>query len=152
MPSPLKVFRAHFGFYDCVVAAPSQKAALAAWGAAPSEFAKGFAIVTNDPDAVAAALAEPGMVLKRPAGCAAAFKADPGVPPVPKANAGQKAAAQQVKRERQRKAKFEAQRLREAQKREAEAAKRELAEIEREEHRLRARRQALRKKFEPHRV
>ena len=32
MPRPLKVFRAHLGFYDTVVAVPSQKAAAEAWG------------------------------------------------------------------------------------------------------------------------
>jgi len=33
MPRRLKVFRAHLGFYDSIVAAPSQKAAAEAWGA-----------------------------------------------------------------------------------------------------------------------
>ena len=80
---PLKVFQAHLGFYDTVVAAPSQKAALAAWGAGKGEFAKGFAKVTNDPVAVESALGNPGVVLRRPFGSGGPFKrdADPVRPP-----------------------------------------------------------------------
>jgi colicin import membrane protein len=73
----LKVFRAHLGFYDTVVAASSQKAALAAWGAHRDEFAKGFAAVTDDLMAVKAALAQPGVVLKREYGRNGEFMADP---------------------------------------------------------------------------
>ena len=72
----LKVFQSHMGFYDTVVAAPSQKAALEAWGARPGAFAKGFAKVTNDPVAVASALADPGIVLRRPFGSGGPFKRD----------------------------------------------------------------------------
>lgn len=80
----LKVFQAHMGFYDTVVAAPSQKAALAAWGARSSEFAKGFAKETNDPEAVSNALAHPGEVLKRPFGSKGAYKLHADPFPVPK--------------------------------------------------------------------
>ena len=79
-----KVFRAHLGFYDTIVAAPSQKAALAAWGASPSEFAHGFAKVTQDPQAIEAALAQPGVVLRRPYGTKGAFKLKPDAPVAPK--------------------------------------------------------------------
>lgn len=80
MAGRLKVFRAHLGFFDTIIAAPSQKAALAAWGAPASEFRKGFAAVTNDPDAVQAALAQPGVVLRRAFGSKAAFSVEPVLP------------------------------------------------------------------------
>ena len=53
----LKVFRAHQGFYDSIVAGTSQKKALEAWGAKPTLFSQGFAAETKDADAVEAALA-----------------------------------------------------------------------------------------------
>lgn len=80
----LKVFQAHLGFYDTVVAAPSQKAALAAWGTGRGEFAKGFANVTDDPAAVRAALAHPGQVLKRPFGTTGEYRFDAAPVPQPK--------------------------------------------------------------------
>ncbi|HWA89334.1 MAG TPA: hypothetical protein VG889_04825 [Rhizomicrobium sp.] len=83
-----KVFRAHLGFYDTIVATTSQKAALAAWGAAPAEFAQGFAKVTKDPEAVAAALKQPGVVLRRPYGSKGAFKLVPDAPRAPKRKRG----------------------------------------------------------------
>src|SRR5262249_19435644 len=61
MPRALKVYRAHLGFFDTVVAAYSQKEALVAWGGGPGEFRQGFATVTNDERAVTAALANPGI-------------------------------------------------------------------------------------------
>lgn len=78
----LKVFQAHLGFYDAIVAAPSQKAAIAAWGAPQAEFRKGFATVTDDPDAVKAALAQPGVVLRRPFGSKEAFAVEPARPTI----------------------------------------------------------------------
>lgn len=82
MAGRLKVFRAHLGFFDAIVAAPSQKAALAAWGAPASEFRKGFAAVTDDPEAVQAALTQPGVVLRRPFGSKAAFSIEPVLPKI----------------------------------------------------------------------
>ena len=73
MPRALKVYRAHIGFFDTVVAAHSQKEALAAWGGSPEEFRKGFASTTNDQMAVNAALANPGVVLYRLFGSKAPF-------------------------------------------------------------------------------
>ena len=67
MPRVLKVFRAHLGFYDTAVAAPSRAAALKAWGSRQNLFREGVASETKDPRAVTAALAKPGVVL-RPAG------------------------------------------------------------------------------------
>jgi len=64
----LKVFAARMGFFDTVIAAASQKAALEAWGTAQNLFRDGSACVADDPVAVAAALARPGVMLRRAAG------------------------------------------------------------------------------------
>jgi hypothetical protein len=61
----LKVFVARIGFHDVVVAATSQKAALEAWGVHANLFAQGAAKITQDPDLVEAALANPGTPLRR---------------------------------------------------------------------------------------
>ena len=147
MPRRLKVFRAHLGFYDSVIAAPSQKAALEAWGAGKSEFAHGFAEVTDDPKAVTAALAEPGIVLRRPFGSNGEFKSAPEAPAVPKPAAKRKHSTRQADRERKRKAAAEAKAARAEEKRKAEAAKKELRDIGIEEAKLRDRRKALQKTF-----
>jgi hypothetical protein len=73
----LKVFQAHFGFYDTVVAAPSQAAALRAWGVHQNVFADGQAKLTTDEAAVAAATAHPEIVLKRPIGSSGPFEVEP---------------------------------------------------------------------------
>ena len=78
MPPRLKVFRAAMGFFESVVAAPSQKAALDAWGTRQDLFKEGMAAVTNDPQAVEAALAHPGVVLQRPTGSKGGFEPAPG--------------------------------------------------------------------------
>jgi len=69
----LKVFQASVGFFETVVAAPSKKAALAAWGSHQDLFASGAATAAEDPVAVKAALASPGVVLRRAAGSKGAF-------------------------------------------------------------------------------
>src|ERR1700748_1784461 len=80
----LKVFQAQFGFYDTVVAAPSQAPALRAWGTRQNLFASGEARPVIDPKTVEAATAQPETVLKRPVGSKDAFVADPsGLPDVP---------------------------------------------------------------------
>lgn len=64
MPRPLKVFRTAIGFHDAYVAAPTMKAALAAWGAERNLFASGRAELVTDPKLTKAALADPGSVIK----------------------------------------------------------------------------------------
>lgn len=64
----LKTYQTSLGFYDQAIAAPSMKAALAAWGASSNLFHQGVAKETDDPDVVAATMAKPGVVLKRPVG------------------------------------------------------------------------------------
>jgi hypothetical protein len=43
MPRKLKTYQTSLGFYDLVVAAPSMKAALEAWGSRSNLFHQGFA-------------------------------------------------------------------------------------------------------------
>jgi hypothetical protein len=83
-PPRLKVYATRIGFHDAVVAAPNQKAALAAWDVREDLFQQGRAEVTQDPKAVEAALARPGVVLRRPAGGEAPYVEAPGLPDVPK--------------------------------------------------------------------
>src|SRR6266478_6570984 len=92
MARKLKVFRTHLGFYDLLVAAPSQKAALEAWGASPHIFAQGFAAVETDPRLVRAALEKPGVVLKRQFGSKGEFQESAGALRAPKASATDAAA------------------------------------------------------------
>src|ERR1700749_1638914 len=91
MPPRLKVFQTHIGFHDLIVAAPSQAKALAAWGGKPSEFKYGFAKETKDAGAVEAALAQPGVVLKRPHGSKASYKVEADAPRAPRLSKTQKA-------------------------------------------------------------
>jgi hypothetical protein len=63
MPRKLKVYRTSAGFSDAYVAAPSQKAALAAWGSDANLFARGLAEEVTDPALMAQPLAKPGEVL-----------------------------------------------------------------------------------------
>ena len=60
----LKVFRTPIGFHDAYVAAPSQKAALEAWGTDTNLFARGTAEQVTDEDLIAVPLKRPGEVIK----------------------------------------------------------------------------------------
>lgn len=60
-----KVFRATGGFYDMIVAAPSRKAAIEAWGAEAKVFENGFAAETHDPQLVKLATQKPYVVFRR---------------------------------------------------------------------------------------
>lgn len=64
MPRKLKVFRTSTGFHDAYVAAPSRKAALAAWGADADLFARGVAEEVTEPKLAKAALDRPGEVIR----------------------------------------------------------------------------------------
>jgi hypothetical protein len=63
----LEVFRTPIGFQDANVAAPSQKAALKAWGADANLFARGIAEVVKEPKLTEAPLENPGCGCSRPA-------------------------------------------------------------------------------------
>ena len=69
--SKLKVFRTAIGFHDAYVAAPSQKAALDAWGAKADLFARGVAERVDDPELSREPLAKPGEVIRRSRGTTA---------------------------------------------------------------------------------
>lgn len=60
----LKVYRTPAGFHDAYVAAPSQKAALAAWGSSANLFTRGLAEIVTDPELTRAPLAKPGEVIR----------------------------------------------------------------------------------------
>jgi colicin import membrane protein len=62
----LKVFATRIGIRDWVVAAPSQKAALAAWDVRDNLFASGAAWVVDSPDAIAVAMKTPGVPAPAP--------------------------------------------------------------------------------------
>lgn len=81
---PFKTFTTEAGFYELAVAAPSMKAALAAWGMKHNAFQQGFARQAHDPAIVAAAIAHPGVVLRRPLGTSGPFKLEPDLPRAPK--------------------------------------------------------------------
>jgi colicin import membrane protein len=68
MARRLKTYRTTLGFFDLAIAAPSMKAAAEAWGSNSNVFNKGFAKETHDPAIVAATMAQPGVVLRRPVG------------------------------------------------------------------------------------
>lgn len=70
----LKVYVTRIGLHETIVAAPSQRAALEAWGAEQDLFSKGKAWDTRDPDTCAAALPHPGVVLARPLGSDKPYK------------------------------------------------------------------------------
>jgi hypothetical protein len=143
MPWALKVFRAHLGFYDSIVAAPSQKAAAAAWGSGPSLFQHKTATETKDADAATAALAQPGVVLSRPFGSRGDFKEKPDLPKAPRLSAARK-------RELSKQQKASTSKKRAAEKREKKEvdkrARAELAELDTQEKEIKRRRAVIRKK------
>ncbi|WP_404370578.1 hypothetical protein AB5I39_02230 [Sphingomonas sp. MMS24-J45] len=106
MARALKVFVVPAGFHDAYVAAPSRKAALAAWGSEHDLFARGIAHEVTDPALMVEPLAHPGEVIKRSRGTTAEqiaalpdapVRATAGEPPPEPANAkrgGNKASAE----------------------------------------------------------
>jgi hypothetical protein len=80
MARKLKVFQTSLGFFDLAIAAPSMKAALEAWGADSNLFHQGAARESKDPAVIAAAMAEPGVILKRPVGSDGPFTEQADLP------------------------------------------------------------------------
>jgi hypothetical protein len=68
MAKKLKTYQTSLGFFDQAIAASSMKAALEAWGADSNLFHQGAAKESDDPDVIAATMAKPGVVLRRPVG------------------------------------------------------------------------------------
>jgi hypothetical protein len=77
-----KTFTTEQGFFELAVAAPSRAAALRAWGMKHDLFAQGLARQTGDKGVIAATLAQPGMVLKRPLGSTGAFGTESVLPKI----------------------------------------------------------------------
>jgi uncharacterized Zn-finger protein len=82
MARKLKTYQTSLGFFDLAVAAPSMKAALEAWGADSNLFHQGAAKQSDDPDVIAATMAAPGVILKRPVGSSGQFKCIGDKPPL----------------------------------------------------------------------
>ena len=82
MAKKLKTYQTSLGFFDLAIAAPSMKAALEAWGADSNLFHQGAAKESDDPDVVAATMAKPGVVLKRPVGSNGPFKEHAELPTI----------------------------------------------------------------------
>ena len=141
MARKLKVFRTHLGFHDLIVAAPSKKAALEAWGAGPHLFSQGFAGVTDDPRLVKAALAKPGVVLKRQFGSTDEFREEPGKLRAPEPNVAEVAARKERDRRIAAQADLAARQVARARAREEAATAREGAATARDEQRAAKRRQ-----------
>jgi len=102
----LKVYRTPIGFHDAYVAAPSQKAALAAWGSAHDLFATGEAELVIDPALTKAPLATPGKIVRRVRGTTAehiaALPAEPKAQPEPRSKPQKAAAAPELRPKPQR--------------------------------------------------
>jgi hypothetical protein len=73
MARKLKTYQTSLGFFDLAMAAPSMKAALEAWGADSNLFHQGAAKESHDPGVIAATMAKPGVVLRRPVGSDGSF-------------------------------------------------------------------------------
>lgn len=73
MARKLKTYQTSLGFFDLAIAAPAMKSALEAWGADSNLFHQGAAKESDDPDVIAATMAKPGVVLRRPVGSNGSF-------------------------------------------------------------------------------
>ena len=80
MARKLKTYQTSLGFFDLAIAAPSMKAALEAWGADSNLFHQGVAKESDDPEVVAAAIAKPGVILRRPVGSDGPFREQADLP------------------------------------------------------------------------
>jgi hypothetical protein len=80
MARKLKTYQTSLGFFDLAIAAPSMKAALEAWGSNSNLFHQGVAKETEDPKVVAATMAKPGVVLRRPVGTGGQFTEHAALP------------------------------------------------------------------------
>jgi len=102
MARKLKTYQTSLGFFDLAIAAPSMKAALEAWGADSNLFHQGAAKESDDPDVIAAAMAKPGVVLRRPVGTDRAFSEHAELPTDLGGGGGPKKAARKPKSPKQK--------------------------------------------------
>ena len=98
MPRRLKTYQTSIGFFDLAIAAPSMKAAAEAWGSDTDVFKKGFAKETDDPKIVAATMAKPGVLLKRPVGSNGPFSENAELPQINKVTENASKVSTQEKR------------------------------------------------------
>jgi hypothetical protein len=148
MARKLKTYQTSLGFFDLAICAPSMKAALEAWGADSNLFHQGAAKESHDPDVIAATMAKPGVVLRRPVGTDRPFSEHAELPTdlgggrptkaarkskVPKAK---KSSSRSVDKVAERKAAFDYERERRS--RELERAKEEAARQKERERRQQA--------------
>jgi hypothetical protein len=142
MAPRLKVFVTSDGLTDYVVATSSKAKALAAWGIRQDVFKEGAAHETDEPALVKAAQAQPGEVLRRPAGTRetlAKLKPAKAAKPAGPTKAQLKKVATLEKQLADLDAGHE---------RAAEALERRRADLDREEEALHARHEAQRAKLE----
>ena len=145
----LKVFRTPIGFHDAYVAAPSQKAALEAWGSDHNLFARGEAELVSDPALIEAPLAAPGTVIKRLRGSAdEQFAALGPAPHKAKAKPSKQAQAASPRRAPPRPDRVPLDRAEEALKQLEERQKEDLRQLVEEERRIEQKRRALEGKQE----
>jgi colicin import membrane protein len=135
MARKLKTYQTSLGFFDLAIAAPSMKAALEAWGADSNLFHQGVAKESDDPDVVAATIAKPGVILKRPVGSNGPFREHADLPQLSGNETGHRAKSRAKPKRRPpaktddkaaRRAALEyekAERLRESERRKEESAK-----------------------------
>jgi colicin import membrane protein len=80
MPRKLKTYQTYRA--STILPSPSMKAALEAWGSKQNLFHQGFAKETDDSEVVAAAMAKPGVVLRRPVGSDQPFREHADLPTI----------------------------------------------------------------------
>jgi hypothetical protein len=80
MARKLKTYQTSLGFFDQAIAAPLDEGCAGAWGADSNLLHQGAAKQSDDPDVIAATMAKPGLVLKRPVGSKGPFSEHPGLP------------------------------------------------------------------------
>jgi hypothetical protein len=137
MARKLKTYQTPLGFFEQAIAAPSMKAALEAWGADSNLFHQGVAKESSDPDVIAATMAKPGVVLKRPVGSGGSFGEHAGLPK----NLGQDGRKKPAHKPSAKAKKSPAQPDKGADRKAAQAYERERQRREREEAREEAARQ-----------
>jgi hypothetical protein len=147
MPRKLKTYQTSLGFFDLAIAAPSMKAALQAWGVDRNLFHDRAAKESDDPDVIAAAMARPGVVLKRAVGSGEPFKERADLPTnLADGKAGRKTATAGKTRSRQTEDRAADRKAELAFEKEQQRRERERARQEAEQEKERVRRQRARDK------
>ena len=149
----LKVFVTPIGFHDAYVAAPSQKAALEAWGADSNIFEQGIAEQVTDPKLMEEPLASPGKVIKRVRGSADEHLAelDRAVPKKKAAKESGKVVQLKPKKPKPKPSRDELDAAEEALEKAEKKQRKKLREIDQELQALERKRRELQRKIEAER-